>query len=208
MAAVFFFAAYGSLLFEGNRVAGNSATYGGGIYTPGYSNARIINSIVTDNEATTAGGGVYGSSYSSARVVNSTLSGNASPVGAAIGVSSYCGVVIANTIMWGNTGQTINRPRYGAASVIYSIAQNGYPGMGNLDVDPDFNNPIAGNYGLQSGSPAIDTGVDPQTIVAVNIDVVDDFLDNMRSQDGDGLGAGSTGDGSDYDIGAIEVVAN
>lgn len=200
-----FFSPYGSFRFEGNRVKGNSATYGGGILTPGYSRARIINSIVTNNEATVIGGGIYSSSYSGARIVNSTLSGNVAPVGAAVGTSSYSGVSIANTIMWDNTGQTINRPRYGAARIVYSIIQNGYPGTGNLDIDPEFNNPAAGNFGLQSGSPAIDTGANPDSVVKIS--VIDDFFDNIRPQDGDGQGAGSTGDGSDYDIGAVETVA-
>ncbi|MCC7210434.1 MAG: hypothetical protein IT451_01150 [Candidatus Brocadia sp.] len=34
--------------------------------------------------------------------------------------------------------------------------------------------------------------------------VLDDITGTTRPQDGDGLRAGGTGDGSDYDIGAIE----
>jgi len=202
-----YFVPYGTLLFEGNRIRLNSATYGGGIYTPGYSGAKIINNIITNNEASAAGGGIYSSSYSYANIINTTVVGNVAPNGAAIGVSSYCGVVVANTVMWGNSGPTINRPRYGAARVSYSIVENGYSGTANLDVDPRFVNPAAGDFNLLANSPAIDAGGDPSVIVSSRITVTDDVNDAARPQDGDGLGAGSTGDGSDYDIGATEASA-
>ena len=48
--------------------------------------------------------------------------------------------------------------------------------------------------------PAIDAGSDAS---AVN-GAAADFDGVVRPQDGDGLGAGTTGDGSDYDIGAYE----
>jgi len=202
-----YFVPYGTLVFEGNRVRSNSATYGGGIYTPGYSGARIINNIVTNNEASTAGGGIYSTSYSYAKIVNSTLFGNKAPFGSSVGVSSYCGVIIANTVMWGNDGFTINRPRYGAAQVKYSIVQNGYSGVGNVDADPQFVNPAGGDFSLLGNSPAIDAGGDPSVIVSSSITVADDFYDVVRPQDGDSLGSSSTGDGSDYDIGAVEASA-
>ena len=60
------------------------------------------------------------------------------------------------------------------------------------------------SYELDGSSPCIDTGLD--TSDAAYGSVIDDILGVARPQDGDGLGAGTTGDGSDYDIGAYEYV--
>ncbi len=55
-----------------------------------------------------------------------------------------------------------------------------------------------GDFRVQLGSPAIDTGK--------NTALEFDFDGVSRPQDGDELGSGMTGDGSDYDIGAYEFV--
>ena len=60
------------------------------------------------------------------------------------------------------------------------------------------------DYSLQSASPCIDTGQETSTPYYGT--VIADILDVARPQDGDGIGAGTTGDGSDYDIGAYEYV--
>lgn len=54
-----------------------------------------------------------------------------------------------------------------------------------------------------SGSTALDTGRDTSSIGFGA--VVDDILGVARGFDGDGIGAGTTGDGSEYDIGAFEA---
>ena len=59
------------------------------------------------------------------------------------------------------------------------------------------------NYHINSNSPAVDTGRDVAA-VAFGATTVD-FDEEVRSLDGDGLGVGGTGDGSDFDIGADEV---
>ncbi len=46
----------------------------------------------------------------------------------------------------------------GSLSVHYSIVQNGFVGVGNLDVDPMFVDAPGGDLSLQAGSTAIDAG--------------------------------------------------
>ena len=58
------------------------------------------------------------------------------------------------------------------------------------------------DYHLTPGSPCIDAG--RNTSAAEYGNVTDDLDGHPRPCDGDGLGAGGTGDGSDYDIGADE----
>ena len=45
-----------------------------------------------------------------------------------------------------------------SATISYSDVQGGWTGTGNIDLDPLFENPIAGDYHLTIGSPCIDTG--------------------------------------------------
>lgn len=56
-----------------------------------------------------------------------------------------------------------------------------------------------GDYWRLPNSPAIDTGVNTSFF-----GVVKELVNVARPQDGDGLEAGGSGDGSDYDIGAYE----
>ena len=69
----------------------------------------------------------------------------------------FAGAVrLANCIVWDNGGvlATQNSP----AKASYCDVQGGYPGTGNLDADPLFVNPAAGNFQLQTASPCADTG--------------------------------------------------
>jgi len=106
---------------------------------------------------------------------------------------------IGNCIFWDNGDE----PLIGVPQPSYSIVEGGYPGTGNLDVDPRFRDAAHGDYRLRRDSPAIDHGRNTNT--AEFGEVVDDFLGCLRGYDGDGLGP-VTGDGSDYDIGAYEYV--
>ncbi len=72
----------------------------------------------------------------------------------------------------------------------------------NTVADPLFVDPENGDFHLKPASPCIDTGQDasPPELGGV----VDDLDGHPRPLDGDGRGAGPTGDASDYDIGAYE----
>jgi hypothetical protein len=70
------------------------------------------------------------------------------------GVEGYPGnVYVYDSILWANEyDQAV------AAVIAYSDVQGGWGGTGNIDADPLFVDPIAGDYHLQAGSPCIDTG--------------------------------------------------
>ncbi len=67
-----------------------------------------------------------------------------------------------NSIIWGNTYANI----VGYPSVTYSCIEDGYTGMGNIDIDPQFEDPINYDFTLRWDtdvlSPCIDTA-DPTT---------------------------------------------
>lgn len=184
---------------------GNTMDWGGGIRIYSSSSPTIKNNVITGNTADSSGGAIRIHNYSSPVISNNTITGNTSLYGAGgISVARYSSPVITNNIVWGNGTEIIDNPSRGpnTITVSYSIVQGGYTGTGNINADPLFIDPLNGDYHLQSGSPAIDTGMNASG--AAYGSVVDDIQGTLRPLDGDGLGAGTTGDGSDYDIGAYE----
>ncbi len=177
----------------------NSAETGGGLCINSYAAPVLTNLLIVRNSAKLGGGGIYGASYNYAQLINSTVTGNSvvNPAhGAGIFPEGYSSLAILNSIVWGNNGVDIY-PSWGY-SVTSSIVGAPEAG-GNIVADPQFVNPVSWNYRVKLGSPAIDTGRSTASSGVANA------IDGTpRPQDGDGLGKGSTGDGSDYDIGVYE----
>ena len=59
---------------------------------------------------------------------------------------------VTNCILWGNTPDQIRTfgSSSGVGGVTYCDVQGGHPGEGNIDVDPLFADPGAGDYHLRS----------------------------------------------------------
>jgi predicted outer membrane repeat protein len=130
-----------------NRVIihGNTAEYGGGIYSNRGSNLYVLNSTITDNEVT-AGGAIYCQNN------NTTL---------------------VNSILWNNLPQEIYIDEAADSAMLtiaYSNIQGGEIGInvtattnlywleGNIDSDPLYVDATLDNYRLQETSPCINSG--------------------------------------------------
>jgi len=182
----------GNMIIDKNIFVGNSAGIGGAINTNGYSGATISNTLIANNSS-----GIFVSSYSSVRIINSTIADNE---GTGILIRDYSsGSRLENSIVSGNSN-SISTGRYSSRiEILNSITSN--------DIDPQFFNPTENDYRLVAGSPAIDTGAKFAPITDNSGNPLESDLDgNIRPLDGDGLGAGETGDGSDYDMGAYEFI--
>ena len=175
---------YRSVVIEGNVFKGNA---GAAIAVPTYAYGQIRNNLIFGNYI-----GVYFGIYSHGLAVNNTITGNTYGVLNGGGCQAGCPQV-SNSIVWGNTTNDVNS----SITVTYSILGVSRAGTGNIAADPLF--VVGGDYRLKAASPAIDSGRD-----AAADGVTLDRDGKTRPRDGDGLGAGSTGDGSDYDIGAYE----
>jgi predicted outer membrane repeat protein len=179
--------------------AGNSSQYGGGMFNDGAnsgnSSPTLINVLFSGNLATASGGGMYNDGSgntpgnSSPTLINVTISGNkAAQMGGGIlnsGFASDKHPTLINSILWGNVASSYPQISVGpvGADISYSDIQGGCPatvtcGDGMLYGDPQFVAPItadaapvgAGNYRLQSTSPAIDAGNNLSVTTVTDLD--------------------------------------
>ncbi|MBK8129528.1 MAG: hypothetical protein IPK53_11725 [bacterium] len=139
-----------------NRTTEDNGAGGGISIWP--SSATISRSRIWNNQADQAGG-VY-CRNSTPLIVNCTISGNRAlgAVHASGGGISLTGgqTTLVNSIVFGNTASAYPAIWIESGSTVatYSNIQGGYPGIGNIDSDPE----MTSDFHLQSGSPCINTG--------------------------------------------------
>lgn len=112
---------------------------------------RIVNTEILRNQK-----GIRALGSSPIHVVNATIGRTISNEGIEIFGAVGGPHTVSNSILWQNSG---GGPQItGPVTVSYSNVQGGYPGMGNLNLDPKFINANAGDFRLTSTSPCIDAG--------------------------------------------------
>ncbi|HEY1921594.1 MAG TPA: choice-of-anchor Q domain-containing protein, partial [Tepidisphaeraceae bacterium] len=94
-------------------------------------------------------------------IINSTFDNNSAGYlggGALYGTGSS--ISIFNSIFWADFAPSNYEFDLsgGSALVLFSDIQGGYAGPADINSDPLFVNPLAGNYQLQGGSPCINVG--------------------------------------------------
>jgi len=159
----------------------NQTDYGGGMYNSG-SAPSLVNCTFYGNYATNFGGGMTNYDTSSPALTNCTFHANSANVDSdGISNSGSSTLTLVNCILWDN-GVEISGDGSGTEDVSYSIVQGGFPGVGNLDVDPLFTNTYSGDFHLLPCSPAKDAGTTSGAPAT-------DFEGDIRPQ-GDGIDMG------------------
>ena len=173
----------GSNLIRGNSVQTVTSYGGGGIdickcvpNTP-----TICNNLIVANYSNRDGGGilvdVYGNDSPIIRrngevissfydnqenlniFINNTIIDNEA-VGFGGGICATASLnEIINCILWGNTAQVGNQV-WGGVHVNYSDIEGGYPGVENIDHNPEFRDILNGDYRLSTNSPCIGAGIE------------------------------------------------
>ena len=166
------------------KITGNQATFGSAMYVQDASNLTVNNTLIAGNRGI---GAVY-NNLANPVLTNCTLAGNGGYNGGIFNANSQ--PRIKNSILWGNSA-----PFNDTQSIItYSIVQNGYQGVGNLNYDPQFVAPTPdglspnsnGDYHIKANSLAIDRG-DNETI-----SLTDKDLDgNLRRYNGGSVDMGA-----------------
>jgi len=166
-----------------NRISGNEAYYGGGIYCY-ESGPVIVGNTISGNVGELAGGGMYFPWGSSSLIGGNTISGNEARIGGGIlchassltingntmtrnavtlgeggAIHCYsCSLSIINSILWGDSPSQIEVDGDTLLVVAYCDVEGGWSGEGNIDADPMFVLAEKGDYRLLWGSPCIDAG--------------------------------------------------
>ncbi len=138
--------------FMDNTAIGFSP-YGGAVFVSG-GTATITNSLFVNNSAGVSGGAIACANGAVVSIINCTFSGNIANAGGGAVWSQAASPVIASSIMWANSPDELS----GTPQVRFSVVTGGWPGVGNLALDPAFVNPGGGDYRPAPGSPCIDAG--------------------------------------------------
>ena len=143
---------------------------GGAVYNDFGGNPMFYNCLFIDNESPTAAA-VGNDGESNSKFSNCTFYGNeASVVGPALyqGTGPYNDPILMDSIIWGNisVGDTPSIYDWNESNtaVSNSIIEGGFNGENVLDTNPLFNDAEAGDFSLQSDSPALTLGADGNSI--------------------------------------------
>jgi hypothetical protein len=153
-----------------NLIAYNAASLGGGIYSYDQHTQflQIINNTITENEAEEIGGGIF---------------------------MDGAEAVVMNTIVWDNlSGIGMGIAETGSdLEVVYSDIYGGWPGVGNIDEDPEFCDDTC--HISWWDSPCWDAGIDQIELEGIVYYAPDhDFEGTLRPGDA------STDIGADEDL--------
>jgi hypothetical protein len=129
----------------------------------------LRSNVIAFNTASTRGGGAY-LGYDALNGAGDLYAFNAAPEGGGIFVvnQGWAEPRLSNSILWRNRGSQIALSISSTiVDIRWSLVEGGWPGMGNLDADPLFLDPLGADgvpgtedddYRLAAGSPCIDAG--------------------------------------------------
>ncbi len=183
----------------------NGVTHWGGAILDESSGGAVVDCIMWQNSAMVHGGAVYIGTNADLptkypQFLNCTMYGNHASSGGAL-YSYGCSATLWNCILWGNEayagddGICNNTLAFSAVTSAFFCDIQGdgvYPGEGNLNVEPLFEDGSKGNFQLQAGSPCMDAGAHAPSVEPL------DFEGSPRVVDGDEDG------NAIIDLGALE----
>jgi hypothetical protein len=136
-----------------NTIIENAAEYDGGGIALYYAEGTIANNVIARNYA--LGGGGIINIVSSPSIINNTMVANRpSALELDSALVDFFGVpapaLIANNIVWKNEIFLSEEAAPDEFEIRYNDIQGGWEGEGNIDKDPLFANPEAGDFHLKS----------------------------------------------------------
>jgi parallel beta-helix repeat protein len=148
-------------------ITGNTATYHGGGVCCYESSPTLTNCKIGGNAANDCGGGIHCELDSNPSLTNCTVVGNTAESGGGVACSQYSSPTLTNCILWADMPREIYVDS-SSPVVTYCNVQSGWMGIGNIDADPLFCDPVGpdgdpstfadNDYRLSANSPCIDAG--------------------------------------------------
>ncbi len=143
---------------------------GGGIHIENGSYADIQNCLIAGNTAAVGGGALLFRVNGSADIVHCTIVDNDADANDDAVYIENSAPKFKNCIVWNeNAGMEFNPAWAAQGNVIYCDVRGGVPGIGNIQVDPDFLG--GGTYHLSKDSPCIDAGIS----AGIDVDIDGEF---------------------------------
>jgi predicted outer membrane repeat protein len=175
-------------VFLNNRTTGK----GGGIWSSGTIAApQIVNCLFDRNRSSfsSSSGSAIHNDGNQITIVTSTFVSNQATEGTLPGATvfntSAGSVAMHNSIVWASTPAHFNSSA--AINVNYSNVQGGWPGsgVGNMNADPKFGDPAAGDYTIAPTSPCIDAGDNASCLpkMLADLDGNPRFVDDPATRD-------------------------
>jgi hypothetical protein len=141
-------------LLQGFVITRGRAALAGAIGCVG-SSPTISDCLIVGNRATASAGAAIYCVNSDARLVNCTLADNhGGEAGAGLSLVDSC-VTVTNSILWDDTPQEIRLVGLSEASIGYSDVAGGWPGLGNIEADPQF---ACEGYWVDGNDPEVVVG--------------------------------------------------
>lgn len=133
---------------------------------------------ITDNTAMFGGGLYFDDTV--AFIERCTITRNTASFGGAIYGYLWPSISAESSIFWANAPDEFDSDGTALFTVTYSDIQGGWPGSGNIALDPLFRDPANGDFRLASGSPCIDAG-SPSAVMTCDRDLGGNprFLDGL-----------------------------
>ena len=183
------------------------------MYNLDRSSPVLTDCIFIGNRASDLGGGMVNVFSSSPILTNCTFTANSAARNGGAIYNYYVAPTLVNLILWGDTPDELY-DEYSQPVVSYSDIQGGYPGEGNLELDPRFVRPPSPGGDGQWGSPDDDYGdlrlllspaSDAGNNLAVPAGLTSDLLGQPRFVDLLAIFDTGLGDPPIVDMGAYEA---
>lgn len=153
-------------IFKDNGQGGDRPTPSGGGAFFNHQSAgapTFVNCLFVGNKA--GEGGAVISLAKPLSLINCTFTGNEATIGnGGAFLDNRGAAVVRNCIFWDNvarrtgTAEIYSNESIGRTLVAHSNVRGGWPGSGNVDVDPLFVNAALNDYRIQATSPSRDAG--------------------------------------------------
>jgi hypothetical protein len=185
---------FGQITVENCIIRRNVADYGGAVFCYRHGNPILAGNLIVDNHSLQNASAIY-CAYSHPKLANNTIVENIienedNPYVESCGVLNFVGKpVFSNNIIRDNDPRIVylhsQLQHNKAYCTRYNNIEEYADGAGNIDADPRFVDPPAGDYRLLEGSPCIDAADNaavPEGLVS-DLNGEERFVDDPETED-------------------------